>query len=169
MCLKLTLVTIATTICLAEQLQAQQAPKGSLKVTVSGIPMNSKTATIILFDNEQKMTLAMKSKMIQKNRKQWKHHHSIYEASAKTGSASAIIKGLPPGEYSIMTFCDQNGNNRMDTNFIGFPTEPIGMSGSAMLSKPTFPPKQKPSWKTTKFRIEPRENQLNLKVFKLGS
>ncbi|MEH6591370.1 MAG: DUF2141 domain-containing protein [Halioglobus sp.] len=48
---------------------------------------------------------------------------------------------LPPGDYALSIFFDANGNDDMDTNFIGIPKEPVAMSNNA---RPKFgPPKYK--------------------------
>jgi uncharacterized protein (DUF2141 family) len=38
---------------------------------------------------------------------------------------------MPYGNYSIKAFHDQNGNSRLDTNFMGKPTERYGFSNHA--------------------------------------
>lgn len=59
---------------------------------------------------------------------------------------------LPEGTYAILIAQDLNGNHRVDKNWLGVPTEPIGVSRGfkSKLRKPTFaecsfalhPPKQ---------------------------
>lgn len=38
---------------------------------------------------------------------------------------------LPVGEYAISVFYDRNGNDKLDTNFIGVPKEPVALSNNA--------------------------------------
>jgi uncharacterized protein (DUF2141 family) len=38
---------------------------------------------------------------------------------------------LPPGNYALSVFQDMNGNRKLDTNFIGIPTESSGSSNDA--------------------------------------
>ena len=38
---------------------------------------------------------------------------------------------LPPGSYALSVFQDMNGNRKLDTNFIGIPTEASGSSNDA--------------------------------------
>ena len=38
------------------------------------------------------------------------------------------VTGLPAGEYALIVFSDENGNQKLDRNFIGIPLEPIGFS-----------------------------------------
>jgi uncharacterized protein (DUF2141 family) len=42
---------------------------------------------------------------------------------------------LPKGNYAIALFLDENGNGKMDKNFMGIPKEKYGFSGSV---RPTF-------------------------------
>ena len=47
---------------------------------------------------------------------------------------------LPPGEYAIKAFQDLNGNGKLDTNWIGIPSEPYGFSNDVMgvMGPPSF-------------------------------
>lgn len=36
--------------------------------------------------------------------------------------------GLPAGRYALAAYADLNGNRRLDSNFLGKPTEPYGFS-----------------------------------------
>jgi uncharacterized protein (DUF2141 family) len=47
------------------------------------------------------------------------------------GKISTTISGLPPGIYAVAAFQDLNGNERLDTNLFGAPTEPYGFSNDA--------------------------------------
>jgi uncharacterized protein (DUF2141 family) len=38
---------------------------------------------------------------------------------------------LPPGRYALSVLQDMNGNRKLDTNFIGIPTEASGSSNDA--------------------------------------
>ncbi|AZJ32287.1 MULTISPECIES: DUF2141 domain-containing protein [Tenacibaculum] len=38
---------------------------------------------------------------------------------------------IPKGTYAVSCFHDTNNNKKMDTNFIGIPKEPIGVSNDA--------------------------------------
>jgi uncharacterized protein (DUF2141 family) len=39
---------------------------------------------------------------------------------------------LEPGDYAVSVHHDDNDNGKMDTNFIGIPKEPIGLSNGAV-------------------------------------
>ena len=51
-----------------------------------------------------------------------------------------IFDNVPPGTYAIAVVHDTNGNGRADTNFLGMPTEGVGVSNNVMprLSVPSF-------------------------------
>ena len=52
--------------------------------------------------------------------------------TAEKGTTQLLIADLPRGEYALAVFHDKNGNNELDTNFIGIPKEPIGFSKGKM-------------------------------------
>lgn len=63
-------------------------------------------------------------------------------------TASVVVKGksmtvhfeIPYGEYAAAIYLDENGNNALDKNGIGFPKEPFGFSNNfrPKLGKPKF-------------------------------
>jgi outer membrane protein len=58
-----------------------------------------------------------------------------------------LIDDLPPGEYALLVYFDENDNKRIDKNFIGIPVEPIGFSNR-------YAPKAPPSFSRAAFVIE---------------
>jgi uncharacterized protein (DUF2141 family) len=44
-------------------------------------------------------------------------------AAIRDGAALCVFKGVPKGVYGISAFHDENSNGKLDTNFIGLPTE----------------------------------------------
>jgi uncharacterized protein (DUF2141 family) len=44
-------------------------------------------------------------------------------ASIHDGTALCVFKGVAKGVYGISAFHDANGNGKLDTNFLGIPTE----------------------------------------------
>lgn len=61
-------------------------------------------------------------------------------APAEKGSTKVIIKDLPESTYALAVFHDENANDKLDTNFIGIPKEPLGFSIGKMktLGPPSF-------------------------------
>ncbi len=46
-------------------------------------------------------------------------------------SLVVVFESLPPGEYAISVFHDENKNGKMDSNFFGIPKEGVGASNDA--------------------------------------
>jgi uncharacterized protein (DUF2141 family) len=76
---------------------------------------------------------------------------------ARAGTVKALFKNVPAGEYAISVFHDVNGNDKLDSNFIGIPKEGVGASNDAMGS---FGP---PSYDKAKFKI-PRKEVVRVKM-----
>lgn len=55
------------------------------------------------------------------------------------GTASVTYTGLKDGAYAVALIHDENANGRLDTNFLGIPTEGIGVSNNPRLfGKPAY-------------------------------
>ncbi|ALM08275.1 hypothetical protein SB49_11035 [Sediminicola sp. YIK13] len=52
--------------------------------------------------------------------------------SAKKKKTNLVITNLPNGTYALAVFHDKNGNNKLDTNWLGIPKEAIGFSNAKM-------------------------------------
>ncbi|MEM1337132.1 MAG: DUF2141 domain-containing protein [Bacteroidota bacterium] len=58
---------------------------------------------------------------------------------AQKGSTKLVLQDLPKGEYAIALFYDQNGNDELDTNWLGIPKEKVAFSKGKL--KAFGPPK----------------------------
>ena len=67
---------------------------------------------------------------------------------ASKGKTQIKIEGLPEGRYALAIFHDENGNNKLDTNWLGIPKEDIGFSNARMK---TFGP---PQFEECAFRLK---------------
>lgn len=70
-----------------------------------------------------------------------------------------VIEELPYGDYAVVFLHDENGNEKMDTNFLGAPKEGYGASNDAVN---TF---SAPKYKDAKFTLAPDTKILKLKIF----
>lgn len=61
--------------------------------------------------------------------------------SAHTGKVTLKIENLSKGEYALAVFHDENGNGKLDTNWLGVPKEKVAFSKSKM--RPFGPPSYK--------------------------
>lgn len=59
---------------------------------------------------------------------------------AGTGPITVVFDNMKPGTYAVGAYHDENANDHLDTNFVGFPTEGYALSNGvrAVLAKPTF-------------------------------
>ena len=59
---------------------------------------------------------------------------------ASTGPITVAFDNLAPGTYAVGAFHDENGNDHLDTNFLGLPIEGYALSNGvrAVMAKPTF-------------------------------
>jgi outer membrane protein len=60
---------------------------------------------------------------------------------------SVRMTDLPGGDYALVVYHDENGNGRLDKNFIGIPREPLGFSNR-------YRPKGPPTFSRAAFRLE---------------
>ncbi|MET7028972.1 DUF2141 domain-containing protein [Sediminicola luteus] len=68
--------------------------------------------------------------------------------AAKKKKTNLVITNLPNGTYALAVFHDKNGNDKLDTNWLGIPKEAIGFSNAKMK---TFGP---PSFEDCAFNLE---------------
>lgn len=63
-------------------------------------------------------------------------------------AAHGVFTSLPPGEYAVSIYHDENGNGKLDTNLINIPIEQYGFSRDA---RGKFGP---PSFADAAFKLE---------------
>ena len=68
------------------------------------------------------------------------------------GTTSGRISDLASGEYALVVYHDENGNGRLDENFIGIPNEPLGFSNR-------YWPKGPPTFAKAAFTLEADETK----------
>lgn len=78
--------------------------------------------------------------------------------STVNGKSTIVLKDIPDGEYAIGVIHDENGNGKMDTNFLGMPKEGVGVSNNA---KGHF---GSPSYDDSKFKVIQKSMKLNITI-----
>ena len=65
---------------------------------------------------------------------------AMRKVRAGTGPITVTFDNLPPGTYAVGAYHDENGNDHLDTSFIGLPIEGYALSNGvrAIMAKPTF-------------------------------
>lgn len=56
---------------------------------------------------------------------------SLTKSPVSNGQALCEFPGLHPGRYAVSVFHDENGNGKLDSNFLGIPKEGVGASNNA--------------------------------------
>ena len=72
----------------------------------------------------------------------------------------AFALDLPPGEYAISAFHDENGNGKLDKNWFGIPTEAYGFSNNFIAKW------GKPTWEKTHFTVKNDGGRLTINLEK---
>ena len=108
---------------------ASAAEPGRLEVVVSGVSAAKGLIGCALFSSKTGFPLESK-----------KHAVAQVRVPASNGTATCVFENVAPGEFAVAVVHDTNDNNQADTNFLGIPTEGVGVSNNAMprLSLPTF-------------------------------
>lgn len=82
-------------------------------------------------------------------------------ATASVPAAEAgvayVFKDLPPGRYALAVVDDENGNGKLDTNFIGIPKEGFGFSNNLHLQR-------KPIFEEAAFQLEDRGGSIVIQL-----
>jgi uncharacterized protein (DUF2141 family) len=73
-------------------------------------------------------------------------------------SVNIKLDSLEYGEYAIRVFHDENGNGKLDLNFLGIPTEDYGYSNNVSA---WFGP---PRWEKASFILNQSEMQIEISV-----
>jgi uncharacterized protein (DUF2141 family) len=53
------------------------------------------------------------------------------KSKIENGQGVCTFSGVAPGDYAVSVFHDENGNGKLDTNFLGMPKEGVGASNDA--------------------------------------
>jgi uncharacterized protein (DUF2141 family) len=68
------------------------------------------------------------------------------------GTGTCVFDNVSPGLHAISVMHDENGNRKLDKNFIGVPTEGYGASNNHTHAMSA------PTWDESKFTVEPGKN-----------
>jgi uncharacterized protein (DUF2141 family) len=102
--------------------------KPMLEIAISGFRNDVGNAGVSIFASAKGFpdnpALALKRQMV----------------AIKGRHASVLVPDLPPGQYAVSVLHDENGNQKMDKNFLGIPKEGWGVSNNVRpsMSAPKF-------------------------------
>jgi uncharacterized protein (DUF2141 family) len=125
-------IKIAAAAALFSFFYLSQAAAADLTITVNNLRSNQGQVLLCVFSAESSDREAFPDCVKGRPVRQSK------EAVAD-GKVVVNYKGLKDGVYAVAVIHDENGNNELDTNFLGIPTEGIGISRNPrLLGKPHF-------------------------------
>jgi len=107
----LVFLLLALPICVIAQ--------NKLKVSVEGVPSSKGNINVGLYNSSDGFLIAdkaMTGKIVR----------------AIEGTTEIEMDDLPNGTYAVAIFYDENGNEKLDTNFLGIPKEKIAFSNAKM-------------------------------------
>lgn len=134
----------ATACALCVSLWGLGAQAADLGVTVSGLGSAEGQVMVALFNDAAGFPQG--------------HPFKGQMAAATKGQVELVFKDLPPGRYAVSAFHDRNGNQRLDANMMGMPTEPYGFSRDA---KGQFGP---PKFEDAAFQVDRADQHITVRL-----
>jgi len=135
----ITKITLSTIIVLTSILTYGQHSKVS--VEISNIDSEEGVILVALFDSEANFL----KKAVQRD-----------QVDAKNGTVNVSFDNVKAGTFAVSVIHDENNNGGLDTNMMGIPSEPYGVS---MDGKNMFGP---PSYDKAKFEVA--DKNVDLKI-----
>lgn len=121
------LLATVTSIGLVKTVNAQAT--STLTVVVDGITNKQGQVCLRVFSNEQGFPLGSRGEV------------KSGCTQIKGNSVTKQFYGLKPGTYAVAVVDDQNGDNKLNTDFFGIPKEGFGISNNPTVSIQTGTPK----------------------------
>jgi uncharacterized protein (DUF2141 family) len=122
------LLLVSSALSLASLHQDSQQKRGTILLTVVGLDNDIGDVKVGLFNSAESFTGKTKDKFA----------GAIIKIQNK--KVKYVFSNVPYGEYAIKLFHDEDGDDEIDTNFIGIPTGTYGFSNNAkaLFGPPTF-------------------------------
>lgn len=117
---------LLTSVLLTSFFLATAAHAAEVRVTIEGIASGDGKVMTALFD---RATEFPRGKV-----------NLASMLPATPGAVKVVFADVPPGRYAISSYHDVNGNQRLDANMVGIPSEPYGFSKDARgkMGPPSF-------------------------------
>lgn len=125
--------------------QSTENSKGRLIINFDGLRSNEGTVKVAITNSKE-------------NYKDHKNPFIGLTIPISNKKAVAVIEDLPFGDYAVKAFHDEDGNDMLNTNFLGIPNEDYGFSNDA---RGMFGP---PSWNAARFRLNKEELAINITI-----
>lgn len=95
-----------------------QSQSPSITINISGLKEVRGNLLIAFYNNEKDFLTP---------------HKAVYERTVRVTAKTQTVKmqNIARGTYAVAIIHDVNSNGKLDTNFLGIPTEPVGVSRNA--------------------------------------
>ncbi|MFP4527530.1 MAG: DUF2141 domain-containing protein [Candidatus Kapaibacterium sp.] len=123
-------------------------PEGKLIVNMAGFAHDRGVVRVHLHNNPEYFPT--------KSRKAFMRDTTFVRGT----NAKVVFESVPYGDYALSVHHDEDGNRRMNTNFLGIPNEDYGVSNNV---KSTFGP---PDFEEAKFAINKKITEINIEIQK---
>jgi uncharacterized protein (DUF2141 family) len=120
---------------------------GDLKLEIQGSGIAGKTLYVAVYAADHAQDFPMHDKYARTGK-----------VIATSDDAELLLPDFPSGDYAVAVYADINGNNKLDSNFLGIPKEPVGTSRDA---KGRFGP---PSFADAAFKITDGINTMPIQL-----
>ncbi len=121
------------------------AEQSSITVNLSGVRSQKGNVVVCLWSKEQNKDFPFCSSAV------------AYKSSsikANNSSLVATFQNVPSGEYAISAFHDENGNGKLDTNWMGMPKEGLAAPNAPKMDKnQNQGRRERPSFDKMKFTL----------------
>ena len=137
-------ISASVSLSFAQPTLAQSDRQGSIIIKVTGLRSEKGQVRIAVFNSSAK----------------WLGEEPVYSSTINVDGQSVTWKfnDVPPGDYGIAVFHDENKNGKMDKNLLGIPLEPYGFSNNVRV---TFGP---PKWEKSKFVVKGSTTEVAIEV-----
>ncbi|MBT79635.1 MAG: hypothetical protein CL587_04505 [Alteromonadaceae bacterium] len=116
---------LVSTFTLLASLTGFNAGAANIDITFSDLSHQSGQLYVALYNSSS----AMKSRQ----------HFQSQIITVYKGSQKTVFADVPEGQYGVMVFQDLDGNNTLNSNLLGIPTEPYGFSTNPhVMGPPSF-------------------------------
>ena len=125
--------------------QAVSAEKLTLRINIKGLESNEGVVKVGLYNSERAYET---------------HKGSFKKAELPIIDQNCewVLEDVPPGEYALMLYHDENGNRKLDKNVLGIPKESYGFSNNA---KPRC---GLPEYEDVKFMVHASDATLEVQI-----
>ncbi|WP_223861367.1 DUF2141 domain-containing protein [Geminicoccus harenae] len=113
---------------------------GELRVTIEGIRSSDGTVMIGLYDSPASFARAVEASAGEGFLVDPQRFAAVALRANAAMRSAVVFSNLDPGRYAVIAFHDENGNTKLDKNFMGVPIEPYGFSNNVQgfLGPPPF-------------------------------